>query len=297
VKFRAEQFISKLSAPIQQSGNNSEASRKRLHNINWIIALQQRSDRKGLRFESKWKQLKIAETAAQEILWIRYPGKESEPTSRRKARPWDFRPHLETKRDLKAPKSFDAIWDIVFTNLEQLGSRLEPKRATEPILLRALATLFYRIAFMVDHTESEQTTFLAREIQDGQVRVGPPINEEVGHLMQYRPPRLVVDAISSLVPNWGQMSLEAFLHYNELLGWNEDCKYFFRETVEKKSGKWIGKTGRPNTLLTYVRIIGFILGDVEASALLGGFSRGRGVSPATDREVIKICAPFVIPAS
>lgn len=83
------------------------------------------------------------------------------------------------------------------------------------------------------------------------------------------------------------MSLEAFLIYNDLLAWNEDCKYHYR-SVQKNSG-WIGNVGRPNTLRTHVSVIGTMVGKVSFVKLLEQAARTRGVAPCTHKDALSIC--------
>jgi hypothetical protein len=81
------------------------------------------------------------------------------------------------------------------------------------------------------------------------------------------------------------MSLEAFLFYNELLVWNEDCKYHYKDTDWKK--------GRVNTLLSHIRILGYMLEEVRLSDIFDGFARQQGISPASNDEVIRTCINYV----
>ena len=96
--------------------------------------------------------------------------------------------------------------------------------------------------------------------------------------------------ISDAVESWAGMSFEAFLHYNSLLAWNEDSKCYakFKEDWSASDPR-----GRINTLLTHVRVIGFIIDEVRPSDLLGGFASQRGMSAAENAEVKRICSPFV----
>jgi len=89
------------------------------------------------------------------------------------------------------------------------------------------------------------------------------------------------------------MSFEGFLFYNELLVWNEDCKYYYRNYHVRNDGKWISTTGRVNTLLSHIRILGYILNEVRLSDIFDGFAKQQGISPATNDEVTRICAQYI----
>jgi hypothetical protein len=74
------------------------------------------------------------------------------------------------------------------------------------------------------------------------------------------------------------VSLEGYLLYNDLLVQNEDCKYYYRDTVDK--GKdWNFKTGRINTLLSHISVIEYLQGSITFSEIMMRFQRGMGVAP------------------
>jgi hypothetical protein len=283
MRFRIDPFRSLLETGLQSSGKRSESFRKRMDNINWVNAL----DISGLASGQRERQIQIALTEAQESLYVRYPGKESIQTRRRSnPNPRDFRPRLERSDGSSSPDlSFEALWDPLFNNLEPLSSKLEPERAKEPELVLALGVLFYRMAFMLDHHLEERRTFRVKTIEHGQVAAISEVRLEP--FWTYKPPRDLISTIGRIVPDWGGMSLEAFLHYHDILAWNEDCKYYLKKAQLERG------TGRVNTLLTHVHVIGFIMGAVKPSALLSGFARQRGVSPAGEDEVIQICSNFI----
>ena len=252
----------------------------------WIENL----DRDGLGFQEKEKQILFWTTAQEEKLLIQYPGKETVPNSRRRARPWDFRPKLqracgEYERDL----SFKDIWDILIEAVEGLSR-------SETIYARALATVFYRMAFMCDHqAQRDGITYQVRTLSFRNGGTGttesPLYQEPFFPFYAYSLPSDVLRELSEVFNDLGNMSLDAFLRYNELLAWNEDCKYHFR-SVENEKG-WIQGIGRVNNLLTHISVIGFALGDVKLSDMLMRFVRMFGVSPATWKEIRLICGDFL----
>lgn len=286
---------SKLETKIQKPGKKSESTQLRMANIRWIEDLS----REELSYEKKERQLLIHTTQLGERIFIQYPGKESRTHKKngneRKEtaiRPWDFRPelyHPETNRR-HINMRFADFWAAVFESAEELI------KTNKEEILRLFATLFYRMAFMLDHIKVETFRTQERDViyeRDIEPRFSTEREKELSGLFKYDPNRQVLDCITKACPRWGEMSLEAFLFYNELLVWNEDCKYYYRETHVKDTISWINKKGRVNTLLTHIRILGYILGEVQLSDIFDGFARKQGISPASDDEVIRICRNFI----
>ncbi len=276
--FSFERFRGELELAPQTTAKRSSSYARRVQNINWIRDLP----REDLEYGRSEIGLLLNVTALGERIHIQYPGKESVKTKRR-PHPyvWDFRPKVILTDGSYGPDlSFENIWDILF-------EQLEPIKEASVEIRRVLAILFYRMAYMVDFTKHGNSI----RIPTRHVTYDPKeqLADETGRALPmfwgYNPPLKVIQALSEIVPNWGSMSFEAFLHYNNLLAWNEDCKFYYRDTAIR-GGSWTGTegTGRVNTLLTHVRIIGFILDEVKPSTLLGGFSRRRGVS-------VGMCSP------
>lgn len=273
-----------LHTKVQNTSVRAESSSKRLMNIQWIANLP----REELAFQSRTKQLLIIKTLEGEEAFIQYPGKESARNDDRR-RPWDFFPRIRKEGKFGADLDFQAIWDILFEGLQPLIGKSRQWPAV-------LATVFYRMAFMNDHFIAAQPvetkirdisfdTFNTEHVlSEGIEKVNP------WHL--YSPGKDVVDGISEIVPFWGGMSFEAFLHYNDLLAWNEDCKYYYR-MQQTKPGIWIRETGRVNTLLTHLSIIGYVLGEVRFSEVCVKFARGKGVAPATREQILRVCGGYV----
>jgi len=152
------------------------------------------------------------------------------------------------------------------------------------------------MAFMCDHhalrtgMTYQARTLTFRDVGFG-ATVSPFYQERSLPLHAYSLPVVVLRELSEVFNDLGNMSLDAFLRYNELLAWNEDCKYHYR-SVESGKG-WIQGVGRVNNLLTHISVIGFALGDVRLSEMLMRFVRMYGVSPATWKEIRLICGDFL----
>ena len=284
-----------LKTEIQKAGKTSPTMAPRLSNIKWIKNLS----RKGLSCQEKERQLLIHTTSAGERIFIQYPGKESKKYQKNgKQRkesaicPWDFRPelYLSGNRECHKSMSFFDIWATIFETAKKLTEKNRAKT------LRVFVILLYRMAFMLDHIELENFKTQARDIayrKNGKTKITHRFKITLPTQFKYKPNEQAVDYIASKCPRWGEMSLEGFLFYNELLAWNEDCKYYYKKIHTKDKTKWINKTGRVNTLLTHIRILGYMLGEVPLSDIFGGFVNGKGVSPASKDEIPRICGDFI----
>lgn len=264
-----EQLREALRTEFQSSGSDSESGRRRRHNIEWIRNLP----RTGLSANLRERQLLIATTQAGECLYIQFPGRESQRVGAN-IYPYDFFPVIIKQNGTRGQ---DLGFTDIFNGFQD--------SLTQPKFIRLLAVLFYRMAFMVDHSLSDNHPRLRSRLIDqsqDDINIHEEGEIEVEPFYKYTPDRNILNWISNRIPKICHMSLEGFLWYCELLAWNEDSKYFYK-TVERGNKNWIGATGRVNTLLTVVRVLGYILGDVRLGDLIGRFQ--YGVSPATPEEI------------
>jgi hypothetical protein len=267
-----------LQVEVQNTRRGSLLRTRRQENVEWVRNL----DLTGLSYNKTERQVSIVTTREGEEIAIQYPGKESVQGRKKWKNDWDFRPKLTNRASTDL--TFEQIWDPLFDDLRQLSG--EKRRQVAAVL----ATLYYRIAYMVDYRKSQEDRYESRIIQIAE-SFGDKVPQtlHLGPFWKFDPPLQAVDFVAEEVPKWAGMSFEAFLHYNSLLAWNEDMKCF------AKFDDWNAgdPRGRINTLLTYIRVIGFIVDEVRPSVLLGGFARQRGMSMAEPDEVRRICFPFV----
>jgi len=277
-----------LKTSLKSTAESSDSSKRRKINIEWIKDLE----RDCLTHKENEKAIHIRKTAYGEDLFIQYPGKESMNGKR----PWDFRPKLcklddNTDKYLK-DLSFRDIWDVI------IGIINDPIQKKEEIG-SLLAITFYRMAFMLDHkydeTSKKRKVLYLRFDDEGSCSKEEHLEDFDRTFFEYFPPEYILDNLPNLKIEIDEMkiSLEAFLLYNELLAWNEDCKYYYRNHHEK-DGKWLQEIGRVNNLLSHISIIGFLLGKIKLSEMIMQFSRGQGVGPATKRLINDICDEFLI---
>lgn len=150
--------------------------------------------------------------------------------------PNDMRPMVwKDGKEIEFDGSFDHVFNF-FQKVSHVGNRA----------LELLGCLMFRNAYLLDH--------------DGQMR--------------YNPPKDVIYYINSILPEYEGISVEAYLHYMEMIAWNEDVKY---STLGYDVHSGIG---RKNNMLTYAHIIAILMGKGSLSKLCSQFSRPPvGVSP------------------
>lgn len=200
------------------------------------------------------------------------PGKEANP-DRRRPNPNDMTPLVS---DLYVGEQFKDVW----VRLSRVGEK-------DPEAFIAVLMLVYRSAFLLDHEPAD------------------------GGGLRYRPRQEVAGAIALLDSRVGdaigQGGLWGFLHFLDLLGWNEDVKYHVVDGVPSLEDN--PAKGRQNTLLTSVSVpfetFTFAQG-VRAHArggpepdfqrffsLLQRFLKGRGVCPPTEGQVSEWLQPYI----
>jgi len=234
----------------QSPSRNCEAGKKRLHNIQWLFNVP----KDDLLFPSKVKRILIHTTQAGEKMFIQYPGKESIREGDKK-RPHDFFPRVQTTKGYMSDLSFWDIWRLLF-------EQLEPRKGTMEEEMRVLACMFYRMAFMVDHHPVDFSGIVKQIVytSDGDETEISSNDEDLGSLFVYQPPESIIDYFDGKI-DCGGISFEAFLHYNNLLAWNEDCKYCYRAILKERP--WMGAVGRINNLLTHISVLGYLLGELK----------------------------------
>lgn len=252
-------------------------SERRVRNIVWISRLS----RIGLDFGTKEKEIQIHTTRQNEQIFIRYPGKESKGAE---VRPWDFKPIVIVPDIGIVPNlSFGDIWGELFDILIPLVDTNDKSPAV------VLARLLFRMAYMYDHVEYHPTTARYLDMNPSKEPAIIEVSEQFPAMLKYEPPYQVIEWLSKRISGVSCMSIEAFLLYNDLLAWNEDCKYFYRDSAINPNKKSVGATGRLNTLKTHINFIGVITKDTNLATVLQRASSQRGVSPASNKEISIIC--------
>lgn len=239
-----------------------DANEKRRLNIETFSQLE----RTDLNFGRVERRLLLYTTDVGERIFIQYPGKETISNNPEKVRPWDFRPKLqlangEHMKDL----SFPNIWDD-----------LANMHAEDEQVLSVLAAVFFRMAYMVDYVvEKRKYAFI-----DIDMVSGAEINSGEIEIEWIRPnfSKDIYTYLNNSIFEIRGVSIEAYLFYNDLLVQNEDCKYYYRDTVVR-NGAWKSPAGRCNTLRTHISVIEYFQGKISFSQIMGRFQGGSGVAP------------------
>lgn len=274
--------ITKFYVPFQKKGKNSQSKTNKMLNIEFCKAIP----RKDLYFQKKERQILLYTTAIGEKIFIQYPGKESVNNKK----PWDFRPKLlKPDGDYLNDLSFEVIWDVLYESFLNISNRDK--------LLRLLALEFYRMAFVIDYKILDHNhIYEARDYDFSNDTYSSFYNINIGKkLFLYIPNQIIVKELSLVKPKILGISWEAFLVYNDLLAFNEDCKYFYTEESKNGDGATYiaGGPGRTNTLLTHINIIGSIIGEIKFSKILLQFSRNRGIAPITQNHLRTILGDYL----
>jgi len=140
------------------------------------------------------------------------------------------------------------------------------------------------MTYLLEHNYNDEIKMKTRLVnyKNGSLEYSDFKQESFTDFYLFKPNRQVIKLLSEVIPEIAGLSIEAFLYYNDLLAWNEDCKYYYRNMLYK-DGKWMNKTGRVNNLLTHIHILGCFLKDLKWSKLLGKLQ--RGVAPPTQTEI------------
>lgn len=276
-----------LKTSVQKAGKTQPwTMEKRKPNIDWIASL----DRTGLESPDHQRQLFLHRTAKGEEVFIQYPGIESSTN------PWDFRPKL---------RSASGVWwkDLTFFNIWDALLQWLPAGGDTQGYDAELATLFYRMAFMLDHEPKVGQMSRCIDVDSHGKPLGNVTPVQLPTYHAYSLPELggmSALTVHGITPATPEVSLEGFLVYNDLLAWNEDCKYYHRALHPRKppppgkKPRWLGNgVGRVNTLLTHVNVIGVHMKVVPLAQILEAMSRSRGVAPVNPEKVRDICKPYL----
>jgi len=128
------------------------------------------------------------------------------------------------------PRVGDVYKDATFMDL---WAHLSKMSIIDFDAFRRVLVLIYRNAFLLDHRKTGDS-----------IRYSP--REDVAS---------VIDALDGrLKPILPAGGLWGFLNFLDILGWNEDVKYHTENNKPTFDGRYEVKVGRPNTLLTCIRV-------------------------------------------
>lgn len=245
---------------------DSERNRK------YNIAAFNELDRKKLKYDKKECRLLLYETLQGEKIYIQFPGKESEDSTKK---PNDFRPKLcfADGDGFLQDASFGFIWDI----LDEIGK-------SRRVDLNYVSAIFLRMGYMYDYKRVRET--VQREqllIKDGTVK---NITKCVDETFEWYKLNLSEDVWYTLNDKIGPIkvsedgkciSFEALIKFVDLLFQNEDCKYYYINVVINGKQAYNYANGRPNSSAANLCILNYLEGNDKLSNLLNSFQKSRGV--------------------
>jgi len=154
-------------------------------------------------------------------------------------------------------------------------------------IFRAVLTLIYRNAYMLDHVEKREG-------------------------IRYEPSKEVSECIEEMNNEIGDIlpfGLMGFLHFLDILGWNEDVKYHIENGEPTFTGKYPFRTGRINTLLTCIRVpyqasifIKEVVENVKRKreinfkslfTIMQQFANSRGTCVPTKKQLLEWLYPYI----
>ena len=195
-----------------------------------------------------------------------------------------FRPKKKRLNDM-SPNVGELFTNFSFADIWQLLCKLRNTISLDNY--KKLSAILYRVAYLIDFTNNNgkvrfsPSTELLNEIQEIQTEVDDK-NLEVNIL--------------------------AFIHFLDVLGWNEDVKYHTEEYAGEIKSYNFGR-GRINTILSCISIP-LILQKFVEEVLKGKkntanidfsividtmqeFSRTRGVLPISNTKLIEFLSPYL----
>jgi len=159
----------------------------------------------------------------------------------------------------------------------------------------AIRRLLYRNCFLLDH----------QEIEEGRIRYLPSkeISDYINNLEVFVLKDGFMDKFKTK-----EIGLLEYLHFIDLLGWNEDVKYHIVNGTSDFI-KYDKRVGRVNTILSVISapllISNFILDIIQKTEKKGiidvrlitstiqMFTKSRGICVLTNRELLKHLAPYL----
>ena len=211
-----------------------------------------------------------------------------------------LKPGKETLR--KIPNEYDMSPNVIFNNniitgnwtFEKIWEYLLKISIINQITFKKVLILIYRNCYFFDHQEKNNT-------------------------IRYLPSNEIIDYIDKI--EFGlkdgfmdkfsikEIGLYEFLHFVDLLGWNEDVKYHIVDG-RPNFQKYDKKVGRVNTILSIISaplmISRFIIDVIEKTKNKGiidvklitstiqKFSKSRGICVLSNKELLNYLEPYLV---
>lgn len=259
------------------SSISSTTQKKRKENIDAIWSLiDSQKDKHNLQYGEHEARLEIFHTVARETISIQFPGKESIEIGE-KYRPYDFRPKIQTSDGT-------VLRDFVF---KDMWSLVEQINTTHPNMLKTLATLFFQLGRMTNHTlTTEKYRYVLLDANGKEISSSTEsitwnkltIRKDILESLNFFIPLVHIDEETAI-------SFEAFLYFFDMILQNEDSKYYY-----KKENLTSGRIQTSDSMLL---LVSYFSKHTSLSTLLQRYVSGFGVGkclsceiePATDNLV------------
>lgn len=251
---------------VYESQEVAIAREKRRENIQAFFEI----NRDGLEYGKKERNMLLYTTIENEKIFIQYPGLES---IEKNPKPKDFRPKLMmVDGTYMSDITFGRIWDV----LDEIGKR-------QNAILSCVAAIFLRMGYLHGYVKKRDVCECNElEIKEGEIYQERSIGVE--ELEWYKLDFSddfwfsMNDRIGKIEIDEGKkISFEGFIKYVDLLFQNEDCKYYYINTVVKGMQNYNLKNGRTNTSAANLLILKYLQGYEKLSVLLNAFQKSRGV--------------------
>lgn len=212
-----------------------------------------------------------------------------------------FKPGKETLR--KVPNVYDMSPNVGANGIseteswafEKIWEYLIKISIISQSTFKKVLVLLYRNCFLLDH----------QEIEEGKFRYLPSkeISDYINNIETFVLKDGFMDKFKSK-----EIGLLEYLHFIDLLGWNEDVKYHI-VTGKPDFKKYDKKVGRVNTIISVVSapllISDFILDIIHKTEKKGiidvklitstmqMFAKSRGICVLTNKELLKQLTPYL----
>lgn len=254
--------------------SNKEFIHKRAKRIEEAIAFE------GATIKNPKKHLISSLPNGKEAYFFK-PGKE---TLRKKPNLYDMTPNVGAKGISETESwAFEKVWEYL------IKISIISQSTFKKVLV-----LLYRNCFLLDH----------QEIEKGKIRYLPSkdISDYINNIEKFVLKDGFMDKFKSK-----EIGLLEYLHFIDLLGWNEDVKYNIAKG--KPCFKSNKRVGRVNTILSVISapllISNFILDIIHKTETKGiidvklitstiqMFAKSRGICVLTSKELLKQLKPYL----
>lgn len=212
-----------------------------------------------------------------------------------------LKPGKETQR--KIPNKFDMFPNVGKNNIDEtsgftfevLWEYLIKISIINQITFKKVLILLYRICYFIDH----------KEISNNKLR--------------YKPAKEIFDYIDKLDFSLkdgfkdkfkkNEIGLHEFLHFVDILGWNEDVKYHIENGKATFEGKYSVNVGRVNTIKSIISVplmVNDFLHNIFENvkhverinvrlilSTMQKFSKSRGICVLSNKELLKYLTPYL----